>query len=617
MTDTRTQAPVQSSGRRLAARERVDAVRAEPVVVGDCAGYFHGARGRIGVVLCGPWGYQDLCARTAWRMFAEQLAAAGFPSLRFDYPGAGNSLGDLDGRTLADWTAAAQGAAAQLRKLSGVEDIILAGLGHGAVVAVEACRAGLEAKGLVLFAPVASGRRFAREMSTWSAFADISRSERPADADATEVAGFTFPGAFMRAIRAFDLKAVERAPSPFALLALRDGTADVEAAHALEALGVHVECTAFDGYAEMMVSPTMSRPPEATIARMVEILRERFAAAPTPPAARVRHTGAAILTGPDFVEQAMRLGEDERLYGVLCRPGRPVGRTPIVLMLNAGRNSHTGWRRMNVEMARDLARNGVASLRFDLGSLGESAAASDQPEQILYSDWPVRDVVAAVDAMRSQGYGPIMLYGACSGAYLALRAAMLDDRIDGLLSANVYRLVWDPAETVEEALRYGNRRIGGAVTRMSRARIAAILTGAEDIRPKLRLAAKRLVRSAGVMTMGFAGRASPRHALYAQFRNLFDGLQGRGARVVLCYSPRDEGLNDYFDFFGRREGGLRRYPNVRRAMLPESDHNLTAPDASHRLVEELLRLASELTLDSGSASMSQTRIADGAEQRRA
>ena len=51
-------------------------------------------------------------------------------------------------------------------------------------------------------------------------------------------------------------------------------------------------------------------------------------------------------------------------------------------------------------------------------------------------------------------------------------------------------------------------------------------------------------------------------------------------------------------------------------MLPESDHNLTAPAASHRLVEELLRLASELTLASGSGSRSATPLAEVARKQR-
>ena len=45
----------------------------------------------IGVVLCQPFGYEAICAHRGMRAFAEAIAAAGMPALRFDYLGTGDS----------------------------------------------------------------------------------------------------------------------------------------------------------------------------------------------------------------------------------------------------------------------------------------------------------------------------------------------------------------------------------------------------------------------------------------------------------------------------------------------------------------------------------------------
>src|SRR4051812_34449398 len=47
-----------------------------------------------GVVLCNPFGYEMMCSHRAYRHLAERLATAGFPVLRFDYDGTGDSAGD-------------------------------------------------------------------------------------------------------------------------------------------------------------------------------------------------------------------------------------------------------------------------------------------------------------------------------------------------------------------------------------------------------------------------------------------------------------------------------------------------------------------------------------------
>ena len=57
---------------------------------------------RTAVLLCNPFGEEASRAHRTYRVLATQLERAGFPVLRFDYSGTGDSLGRADDVTLDD-----------------------------------------------------------------------------------------------------------------------------------------------------------------------------------------------------------------------------------------------------------------------------------------------------------------------------------------------------------------------------------------------------------------------------------------------------------------------------------------------------------------------------------
>ena len=137
-----------------------------PCVFDGCRGIYHPGRGPIGVVLCAPWGFEDLSMRKGWRLLAEAIAAAGYPCMRFDYPGTGDSLGRSTEVTSIDcWTGSIGTAADTLRKLSGVRGFVFVGQSLGATLAVLAARGRRDVVGLQLVAPVVKGRAHVRELS--------------------------------------------------------------------------------------------------------------------------------------------------------------------------------------------------------------------------------------------------------------------------------------------------------------------------------------------------------------------------------------------------------------------------------------------------------------------
>src|ERR1700733_210960 len=79
------------------------------------------AVGALGVVICKPFGYEAICSHRGIRGFAEALAAAGVPALRFDYLGTGDSPEiDPQADQIQIWARDVAAAAAELRRRTGV-----------------------------------------------------------------------------------------------------------------------------------------------------------------------------------------------------------------------------------------------------------------------------------------------------------------------------------------------------------------------------------------------------------------------------------------------------------------------------------------------------------------
>ena len=126
-------------------------------------------------------------------------------------------------------------------------------------------------------------------------------------------------------------------------------------------------------------------------------------------------------------ESALRFGDG--LVGVLthARGDRPA---PVgVLLLNAGITRHVGPFRAHVDLARQLAGQGIPVLRFDQSGLGDSAL----PTQAT-SDRRNREVDAAMRVLAQHtGVERFVLFGLCSGADDAFHVAAADRRVAGAI----------------------------------------------------------------------------------------------------------------------------------------------------------------------------------------
>lgn len=580
-----------SPASRLARAPTGTAVATEgvPCVFEGCSGFYHPAGGASGVVLCAPWGFEDLTLRKSWRLLAEAIAAAGYPCLRFDYPGTGNSLGDARGiARIEDWVGAIGKAAETLRRLSGVRRFVFLGQSLGATLAAEAARGRGDVAALQLIAPVVKGRAYVRELgATANLVADrIGIAREGAPGVGLSVLGFELSPSLLEGISRLDLLKNPPYVPCVTIFDPADRKAGAEAREALRSAGASVTHVPIAPFHVMVSDATVIQPLPVPVEVVVAQLQAVAPVAPTPPETVPAFHDAMV--GPGFREEPIRFGPEQALFGIFCRPARPRPDTPAVLLLNRGLNAHIGWRRVSVEHARALAAVGIASLRFDVAGLGESRDAPGRPPNLIYSELLLPDVRAAIDALAARGHARIVLAGVCSGAYMALMAAQADPRVTDVVAVNAQRIVWNPAESFEDVVRYGLRTIDDYIGDIKgRGALRKLVRSRHRIVPAMRFLAVRSVRTT-LARVPLAWRSRlMRNSMAARVFHFFATIESYGTRVSLVFSAGDPGLVELRNYFGPLGRDLP-FANVSVCVIPDADHNLTNRHASDAMLGQVI-----------------------------
>jgi exosortase A-associated hydrolase 2 len=130
-------------------------------------GVFHepdGSRNKAPFVFCHAWGEEKLWAHRVFVSFARSLAADGYPVLRFDFLGNGDSDGDFAATTMGSALADVRCAVAEARRRTGAPTVSLLGLRLGATLAAIVAEEVPDAPHLVLWAPIVDGARYMQEL---------------------------------------------------------------------------------------------------------------------------------------------------------------------------------------------------------------------------------------------------------------------------------------------------------------------------------------------------------------------------------------------------------------------------------------------------------------------
>ncbi|MDZ4717603.1 MAG: alpha/beta hydrolase [Roseiflexaceae bacterium] len=173
-----------------------------------------------GVVICYPAWQEYIRSHRACLQLAQRLARAGFPVLRADYLGTGDSAGDSAAVTLDDWRANLRAAISELRDRSGVGSICLVGLRLGASLAAEIAASSREITSLVLWDPAVNGKQYLEETAIEHQEAIMRFLARPKDAlkhateqRPSELLGFAIGAQMFDQIMAINMLAARRSPA--------------------------------------------------------------------------------------------------------------------------------------------------------------------------------------------------------------------------------------------------------------------------------------------------------------------------------------------------------------------------------------------------------------------
>ncbi|WP_174060509.1 serine aminopeptidase domain-containing protein [Agrobacterium tumefaciens] len=567
---------------------------AHPVSFQGCTGVFHPARKEVkqdhAVLFVSPWGMEELCTRKFQRVVAERLAAAGVASLRFDYHGAGDALDPEDVDRAADWLSDTRAALDYLKRLSGCSRVVVIAQGLGCLIAIQALADAAAVGSMALLAPVVSGRSYLRELAMWSSMIDDGLGLRPGQrmAEAGAIAGMAMPVGVADAIKKVNLAKLDTAPARSILVLSRPGRAsDSDFAKQLAAIGAEVGEAEFEGYDDLVSSPTLSKIPGDVVKRLRDWVLSKTQ---TTDAAGPQEDFIvnAPQRGRGFLEQPVQFGEAGRLFGVFCEPDDRVA-VSSVLLLGAAYDRHAGWGRLSVQTARLLAREGIASLRFDAANIADSPPVKNAPDQVLYDVTQNDDVAAALDFLSRRGKGPVVAAGRCSGAYLAFNGALADDRISGVVAVNPVVFHWRKGRSVDEALHKPPRSFGEYSQRFRQgATFKRLVSGDVDVVSAGRNIAKATLKKLSIKTARLSRRGSEEgRAVYGAF----DKLKTRDVSISLLYSENDDGLEHFRYYFNADGRGLSAYRNVSLTIVPDADHNLSTPEARKAYIDAVKLMA--------------------------
>lgn len=250
------------------------------------------------------------------------------------------------------------------------------------------------------------------------------------------------------------------------------------------------------------------------------------------------------------------------LYGVLNVPPNP--HTRGVLVVVGGPQYRAGSHRQFTLLARSLASQGVAAMRFDYRGMGDSDGAIRSFESVD------EDLRAAIDAFFAQvpEMREVVLWGLCDAASAALLYARADTRVAGLVLLNPWVRTEGGAAKATLKHYYRGRLLEGDLWKK-------IASGRFDFRA----AAASFTR-----LLGAAKTAPVQGALPDRMHDALGQFKGK---VLVILSGADLTAREFDDLAGSSDKWSRmmKAPRVTRKALPKADHTCSRREWHDQVAE--------------------------------
>lgn len=199
---------------------------------------------KCAVVVCQPMGHEYVNCHRALRQLAARLCNAGFPVLRFDYYGCGDSTGSAEAGRIPQWVQDTATAMSEVKRRTGLAQICLVGLRLGGTLAMLAAAEQHDLESMILWDPVVSGKNYLAELLHLQKERLRLRhkpNHRWKSTRVTEVLGFALPSLFCAELERIHLLPIARKPANNVLLMQTDQEAADGLMSHLRQTEAHVE----------------------------------------------------------------------------------------------------------------------------------------------------------------------------------------------------------------------------------------------------------------------------------------------------------------------------------------------------------------------------------------
>ena len=402
------------------------------------------------LVLAEPFGEEKKCAYRLLVRLARACAAAGWPVLRVDVSGTGESGGLHEEATLEAWREDMGAAVRTVLNLPGVTGWCALGARFGSLLAAESA-VEHEANALILLEPLLSGDDFLNDLERRQKIKDMMGGNRDAESagecwqrgETADFGGFAVGSAFAEQVRELRLvEALGKLPEDTSLHIRRvSGSTKLPPAWkplekaAISSAGGSFEIVRdkpFWGQLEYYESDTVID----SVLQILVGLATTHADSAEHPAAMESAFASEACVMPEVLESPVSLEvEGAMVAGILSRPRESVSGSVGVVFVHGWSGNRSGPHGILTEFARRCATDGVPSLRFDFRGRGESAGEGLESTLPSMAD----DLLAAASLFaETAGVRRIVYVGMCSGGNVAIGSLKRLPLAEGLFLLSVY-----------------------------------------------------------------------------------------------------------------------------------------------------------------------------------
>jgi exosortase A-associated hydrolase 1 len=266
--------------------------------------------------------------------------------------------------------------------------------------------------------------------------------------------------------------------------------------------------------------------------------------------------------------------DGDRLIGIIAQPAQPI-ETGVVIIVG-GPQYRAGSHRQFTLLARQLAEQGIASIRFDYRGMGDSEGDMRNFEAID------ADIKAAIDSFTTQtpGIKQIVLWGLCDAASAALYYGHTDPRVKGMILLNPW--VHTEAGAARARLKYYYMS-----RLLSKAFWAKLLSGKVRIGETIGDLSKSTQQASTNNAGCPAPTSDPRHGSPGYIERMLDGMKHFKGNMQIILSGNDLTAQEFENLLST-EVLWRKFctnPKVAITKLHEANHTFSNHDWRNQVAD--------------------------------